>query len=127
MLLKRFQPKDLTATYKAQFRADVEGTTRTYTFVEAMQCLADMAWPFMDSQAKEELVIDQFLLGMDNHEFSVQVAAHGHRRTEDVFRLARSLVAVHEEETHASHPRKPATLARFMNDGPFDTIDTERG
>ena len=43
-----------------------------------------MAWPFMDGQAKEELVVDQFLLGMDNHELSVQVAAHGHRHIEDV-------------------------------------------
>ncbi len=56
----------------------------------------------MDGQAKEELVVDQFLLGMDNHELSVQVAAHGHRHVEDVLRLARSLEAVHEEERHAS-------------------------
>ncbi len=80
--------------------------------MEALQRLADMAWPFMDGQAKEELVVDQFLLGMDNNELSVQVAAHGHRRTEDVFR---SLEAVHEEERHASRPRKPATQARFVN------------
>ncbi len=56
--------------------------------VEALQRLDDMAWPFMDSQAKEELVGDQFLLGMDNHDLSVQVAAHVHRRMEDVLRLA---------------------------------------
>ncbi len=30
----------------------------------------------MDGQAKEELVVDQFLLGMDNHELSVQVDLH---------------------------------------------------
>ncbi len=47
-----------------------------------------MAWPFMDGQAKKELVVDQFLLGMDNHELSVLVTAHGHRCTEDVLRLA---------------------------------------
>ncbi len=80
----------------------------------------------MDGQANEELVVDQFLLGMDNHELSVQVAAHGHWHTEDVLRLARSLEAVHEEERHASHPRKSATQARFVNNGPPDTSDAER-
>ena len=105
MLLKRFQPRDLTVTYKAQFCAlRRRHSEDIHTFVETLQCLADMAWPFMDGQVKEELVVDQFLLGMDNHELSVQVAAHGHRRTEDVLRLARSLEAVHEEERHASHP-----------------------
>ncbi len=49
---------------------------------------ADMAWPFMDAQAKEELVVDQFLMGMESHELSVQVAAHGHHRMEDVLHVA---------------------------------------
>ncbi len=98
------------ATYKRQFRARCRWHNEDiYKFVEALQCLADMAWSFMVSQAKEELVVDQFLLGMDTHELSVQVAAHGHRPTEEVLRLAWSLEAVHEEEKHASHPRKPAT------------------
>ena len=47
-----------------------------------------MAWPFMDAQAKEELVVDQFLMGMESHELSVQVAAHGHHRMEDVLHVA---------------------------------------
>ncbi len=76
----------------------------------------------MHGQAKEELVVDQFLLGMDNHELSVQVAAHGHRCTEDVLRLARSLAVVHEEEKHASRPCKPATQARFVNNGPLTLL-----
>ncbi len=80
----------------------------------------------MDGEAKEELVVHQFLLGLDNHELSVQVAAHGHRHTEYGLRLARSLEAVHEEERHASRPRKPATQPRFVNNGPPDTTDTER-
>ncbi len=127
LLLKRFQPRDLTATYKAQFRVRCRCHNEDiHTFVEALQRLADIAWPFMDCQAKEELVVDLFLLGMDNHELNVQVDAHDHKRTEDVLRLARSLEAVHEEERHASHPRNPATQARFMNNGPPDTTDTER-
>ncbi len=127
LLLKPFQPTDLTATYKAQFRARRRCHSEDiHIFVEALQRLADMAWPLMDGQAKEELVVDQFLLGMDNHELSVQVAAHGHQHTENVLRLARSLEAVHEEERHASRLRKPATQARFVNNGPPDTTDTER-
>ncbi len=80
----------------------------------------------MDGQAKEELVVDQFLLGMDNHELSVQVAAHGHRHTEDVLRLARSSEAVHEEERHMPRSRKPAMQARFVNAELPGTTDTER-
>ncbi len=45
-----------------------------HTYVEALQRLADMAWPFMDAQTKEELVVDQFLMGTESHELSVQVA-----------------------------------------------------
>ncbi len=85
LLLKRFQPRDLTATYKAQFRSRCRRHNEDiHTYVEALQCLANMAWLFMDAQAKEELVVDQFLMGMESHELSVQVAAHGHRRMEDV-------------------------------------------
>ena len=32
-----------------------------YSYVEALQPLADMAWPFMDHHAKEDMVMDQFL------------------------------------------------------------------
>ncbi len=51
---------DLTATYKSKFRPRPRRQTDDlYTFVEALQKLADMAWPFMDYHAKEELVVDQ--------------------------------------------------------------------
>ncbi len=53
LLLQRFQPRDLTATYKAQFRAQRKRHNEDmHTFVEALQHLADMAWPFVDGQAK---------------------------------------------------------------------------
>ena len=42
----------------------------------------------MDYHTKEEMAVDQFLLGMGNHELSVQVAAHGHRRMEDILQVA---------------------------------------
>ncbi len=85
LLLKRFQPRDLTATYKAQFRSRCRCQMEDiYTYVETLQHLADLAWPFMDYHAKEKMVVDQFLLGMGNNELSVQVAADGHRRMEDI-------------------------------------------
>ncbi len=72
-------------TYKAQFRSRRQRqTVDTYTYVETLQHLADLAWPFMDYYAREEMVIDQFLLGMGNHELNVQVAAHGHRCMEEI-------------------------------------------
>ncbi len=99
LLMKRFQPRYLTAMYKAQFRSRRRRQTEDiYTYVETLQCLADLAWLFMDYHAKEEMVVDQFLLGMGNHELSVQVAAHGHRRMEDILRVARSLEPVQEDE-----------------------------
>ncbi len=96
-----------------------------HTHVEALQCLADMAWSFVDSQAKEELVVDQFLMRMESHELSVQVAAHGHCRMEDVLCVTRSLEAVHEEERHDLRSRKPAAQTRFVTSGPPDTTSTE--
>ncbi len=44
---------------------------------------------FIDYHAKEEMVEDQFLLG--TQELSVQVAAHGCRRVEDIVRVSRWL------------------------------------
>ena len=99
LIMKWFQRRDLTATYKAQFRFRRQHQMEDICAnVETLQRLADLAWPFMDYHAKEEMVVDQFLLGMGNHELSVQVAAHGHRRMEDILRLARSLEAVQEDE-----------------------------
>ncbi len=117
LLLKRFQPRDLTATYKAQFRSRRRRQTEDiYAFVEALQKLADMAWPLMDHNAKEELIVDQFLMGMDSHELNVQVAAHGYRRVDDVLGDARSLEAVHEEDKQYFRGRKPTPQARFVTD-----------
>ena len=87
--MKQFQPKDLTAMYKAQFRSRRRRQTEDiYTYVETLQHLANLAWPFMDYHAKEEMLVDQFLLVMGNDELNVQVAAHGHRRMEDILWVA---------------------------------------
>ncbi len=74
-----------------------------------------MAWLFMDHHAKEDLVVDQFLQGMDSHELSVQVATSRCRRLETVLRIARSLEAVHEEERHHSRGRQPSSQVRFVS------------
>ncbi len=97
--MKRFQRRDLTATYKAQFRSHhLRQTEDIYTYTKTLQRLVKLAWPFMGYHAKEEMVVDQFLLAMCNHELSVQVAAHGHRHMEDIPRVARSLEAAQEDE-----------------------------
>ena len=33
-----------------------------YTYIETLQRLANLAWLFMDYHAKEEMVVDQFLI-----------------------------------------------------------------
>ncbi len=59
LLLKRNQPRDLTATYKTQLHyRHQRNSEEIYSYVEALQHLADMAWAFMDHYAKEDLVID---------------------------------------------------------------------
>ncbi len=101
--MKRFQPRDLTATYKAQFRSHRRCQTEDiYTYVETLQCLTDLAWPFLDYHAKEEMVVDQFHIGMGNHEHRVQVAAHRHSRVEHILLVAQSVEAIQEKEK--SHP-----------------------
>ncbi len=97
-----------------------------YTYVETLQCLADLVWPFMDYHAKEEMVIDQFLLEMGDHELSVQVAAHGHRRMEDILRVARSLEAVQEDEKFRRRGHKPSTQACFVTDERDRMPDTKQ-
>lgn len=79
----------------------------------------------MDCHAKEELVVYQFLIGMDNHELKVQVAAHGHRHIEDILHIASSSEAGHEEEKHTPRACKPATQAQFVTKESADSIDIE--
>ncbi len=99
LLIKRLQLRDMTAMYKSQVRPchrlQIEDI---YTYLEVLQCFAYIAWPMIDCHVKEEMIADQFLLGMGNHGISVQVAAHGHRCIKDILRVARSLEAVQEEE-----------------------------
>ncbi len=99
-----------SATYKAQ----------------TLQHLADLAWLFMDYRTKEEMVVDQFHLGMGNHELSMQVTAHGHRRVEDILQVARSLEAVQEEEKFVLGGHKPSTQAHFVTDEHDQSPDTKQ-
>ena len=112
--------------YKAQFRSRRRCHNEDiHTYVEALQRLADMAWPFMDAQAKEELVVDQFLMGIESHELSVQVAAHGHRRMEDVLRVDLLKPCMRRSDMLLVHANQPHKLC-FVTSGPPETTDTER-
>ena len=126
-LMECFQPQDLTATYKTQFmsrrRCQAEGT---YSYVEALQQLADLVWPFMQYHFKEEMVADQFLLGMGNCEHSIQVAAHGHRQVEDILWVARLLWPVHKEEKIHTQGHKPSTQAPFIVNECDQSPDTKQ-
>ncbi len=57
-----------------------------------------MAWPLLDPIARDEMVADKFLNGLDSHELRVQVLATGIRRIEDLMRVARSLEPVEGQE-----------------------------
>ena len=109
------------ATYKAQFRSRHRRQMEDiYTYVETLQHLANLEWPFMDCHAKEETVVYQFLLGMGNHELSVQVAAYGHRRMEDRWKLLKRrkssiLKGTNPAPKHASSQTSVITHPRPSN------------
>ncbi len=64
-----------------------------------------MAWPYLDPLAREKMVADQFLTGLDNHELRVQVATSDVRRIEDLMRIS-SLVESHRGRRDREKSRK---------------------
>ncbi len=84
-MTRRFQPRDLTAAYKAQFRTRKRQKVEAIpTYVDVLQKLAEMAWALLAAIARDEMVADHFLNGLDSHELRVQVAATGIRRIKDL-------------------------------------------
>ena len=111
LLTRRFQPCDLTSAYKAQFRARRRQRNEDiHTYVDTLQKLAEMAWPYLDPLAREEMVADQFLTGLDNHELCVQAATSDVRRIEDLMRITRSLEAVEGEENGRGCMRRSSQM-----------------
>ncbi len=56
--MKRFQPRDITAIFKSQFRSCRRCQTGDiYTYVETLQHLANLACPFLDYHVKEEMIV----------------------------------------------------------------------
>ncbi len=126
LLTRRFQPRDLTAAYKAQFRTRKRQRSEDIpTYVDALQKLAEMAWPLLDPIARDEMVADQFLNGLDSHELRIQVAATGIRRIEDLMRVARSLEAVENQEAGHGRPRRGSNQTWF-SDGEGPETETDR-
>ncbi len=74
-----------------------------------------MAWPLLDPLAREEMVTDQCLTGLDSHELRVQVATTGARRIEDPMRIAHPLEAVEGDET-SRHASQGHTQTRFTEE-----------
>ncbi len=114
LLTRHFQPLDLTAAYKVQFRTcKRQRSEDILTYIESLQKLAEMAWPLLDQIARDEMVADQFLNVLDSHELRVQVAATGIRRIEDLMRVAQSLEVVENQEAGHGRPRQGSNQARF--------------
>ncbi len=75
-----------------------------------------MVWPLLDPIARDEMVADQFLNGLDSHGLRVQVAATGIRRIEDLMCMARSLEAVENQEAGHRRQRRGSTQAQFSEE-----------
>ncbi len=74
-----------------------------------------MACPLLDPLAREDMVADQFLTGLDNHELRVQGATSFF--LEVLMQISRSLEAVEGEETGRSRTRRNPAQARFAEEG----------
>ncbi len=72
-----------------------------------------MAWPLLDRTARDEMVADQFLNGLDSHKLWVQVAATGIWRIEDLMCVTRSLEAVEGQEAGHGRQWRGSTRTRF--------------
>ncbi len=126
LLTQRIQPRDLMAAYKAQFRTRKRQRNEDIpTYMDALQKLAKMAWTLLDPIARDEMVADQFLNGLDSHDLRIQVAATGIRRIEDLMRVARSLEAVENLEAGHGRPRRGLNQARF-SEGEGPETETDR-
>ncbi len=122
LLSHRFQPQDLTAAYKGQFRTRRRQRNEDIpTYVDALQKLAEIAWLLLDMLARDEMVADQFLNGLDSHELCVQVAAMGVRRIEDLIHIARSLEAIEGQEASHGWQRQGPSQTRFPEEEGSDT------
>ena len=125
LLTRQFQPRDLTAAYKAQVRTRKRQKSEDIpTYVDALQKLAEMAWLLLDPNARDEMVADQFLNGLDSHELQVQVAATGIRRIEDLMRVARLLEAVENQETGHGRQRRGSAQTQLLEEEGFETEAT---
>ena len=114
LLTRCFQPHDLTAAYKAQFRTSKQQRSEDIpTYLDALQKLAKMAWSLLYPIARDEMVADQFLNGLDSHELRVQVAVTGFRHIEDLMRVAHALEAVENQEAGHGRLRRGTTQAQF--------------
>ncbi len=117
LLTRRFQPRDFTVAYKAQFRTQRRQKSEDIpTYVDVLQKLAEMAWPLLDLLASNEMVADQFLNRLDSYKLWVQVAATGVRRIEDLMCIARSLEAVEGQEAGHGRQRRSSTQTRFSEE-----------
>ncbi len=83
-----------------------------------------MAWSLLDPIARDEMVADQFLNGLDGHELRVQVAATGIRHIEDLMRVARSLEAMENQETRHGRQRRGSTPTQFSEEEGPETETT---
>ncbi len=86
------------------------------TYVDALQKLTEMAWPLLDPIARDKMVADQFLTGLDSHELRVQVAATGIRCIEDLMHVARLLEAVENQETRYERQHRGSTPTQFLEE-----------
>ncbi len=117
LLTHRFQPRDLTAAYKAHFRTLRRQKNEDIpTYVDALQKLAEMAWPLLDPITRDEMVAGQFFNGLDCHELWVQVAATGIRRIENLMHVAMSLEAAEGQEAGHGRQRRSSTQTRFSEE-----------
>ena len=109
LLMNRFQPKEVTSAYKGNFRERWrESKEDTHIYVEGIFGRVGLA-VLIGPAGPEEMIADQFLNGMDNHELGVQEATSRSRRIEDAH-LRKSARTTLTDQKLRSPPYKPVLL-----------------
>ena len=111
VLTKRFKPEGQGEAYKAEFRRRNRRTEETFLeFGYALRRLAIRAFPRIAHEAREDMVIDQFLLGLSDGDMRRHVSL-AHPGSVD---QAITLATEYETITHSMRapvPQKPKVVA----------------
>ena len=126
-LSQRFKPVGHEEAYKAEFRRRSRGKEETFLeFGHGLRRLAIRAFPKINFEAREELVVDQFLLGLPDAEMRRHVSLAPSGNVDQAITLATEYETV-SQSMKGIVPSKPKQVAVVKGTGTSsqDSSNTE--